>query len=76
MQQMYEAEDVVHHSGNSLPLPEVDDRLKGTKYLCISSQENVHPKRRAEFRIILGCDPMAARAWAIKEDLRHPGSFP
>jgi transposase len=51
------------------------DRLKGTKYLWISSKENVHPKRRAEFRFLRGSDLKTARAWAIKENLRHLWSF-
>ncbi len=39
------------------------------------SKENVHPKRRAEFRFLQGSDLKSARAWAIKENLRHRWSF-
>ncbi|MFM8702721.1 MAG: transposase [Planctomycetia bacterium] len=46
-----------------------------TKYLWIASKENVHPKRRAEFRFLRGSDLKTARAWVIKENLRHLWSF-
>jgi transposase len=45
------------------------------KYLWITSKENAHPKRRAEFRFLRGSDLKTARAWAIKENLRHLWSF-
>ena len=47
MQHMTEAVDVVRRRENRLLTAEDDDRPKGTKYLWISSKENVHPKRRA-----------------------------
>jgi transposase len=75
MQHMTEAVDVVRRRENRLLTAEDDDRLKGTKYLWISSKENVHPKRRAEFRFLRGSDLKTARAWAIKENLRHLWSF-
>lgn len=75
MQHMTEAVDVVRRRENRLLLTEDDDRLKGTKYLWITSKENVHPKRRAEFRFLRGSDLKTARAWAIKENLRHLWSF-
>ena len=71
MQHMTEAVDVVRCRENRLLIAEDDDRLEGTKYLWISSKENVHPKRRAESRLLRGSDLKTARAWAIKENLRH-----
>ena len=75
MQHMTEAVDVVRRRENRLLTAEDDDRLKGTKYLWITSKENVHPKRRAEFRFLRGSVLKTARAWAIKESLRHLWSF-
>ena len=75
MQHMTEAVDVVRRRENRLLIAEDDGRLKGTKYLWISSKENVHPKRQAEFRVLRGSDLRAARAWGIKENLRHLWSF-
>ncbi len=60
---------------NRLLIAEDDDRLKGTKYLWISSKDNVHPRRRPGFRFLPGSDLKTARAWAIKENLKHLLSF-
>jgi len=62
MQDMTKAVDVVRRQENRLLIAEDDDRLKGTKYLWISSKEKVHPKRRAEFRFLRGSDLKTARA--------------
>ena len=75
MQHMTEAVGVVYRHENRRLTAEDDYRLKGTKYLWISSKENVHPKRRAEFRFLRGSDLKTARAWAIKENLRRLWSF-
>ncbi len=72
---MTEAVDVVCRRENRLLTAEDDDRLKGTKHLWISSKGNVHPRRRAEFGFLRGSDLETARAWAIKENLRHLRSF-
>jgi len=75
MQHMTEAVDVVRRREDRLLIAEDDGRLKGTKYLWISSKENVHPKRQAEFRFLRGSDLKTGRAWGIKENLRHLWSF-
>jgi len=75
MQYMTGAVDTVRRQENRLLVAEDDDRLKRTKYLWITSKENVHPKRLAEFRSLRGSDLKTARAWAIKENLRHLWSF-
>ena len=75
MQHMTEAVDIVRRRENRLLIAAEDDRLKGTKYLWLSSKENVHPKRRAEFRFLRGSDLKTARAWAIKENLLHLWSY-
>ncbi|MFM8952376.1 MAG: transposase [Planctomycetaceae bacterium] len=75
IQSTLEAVDVVRRRENRLLLTDDDDRLKGTKYLWISSKENVHPKRRAEFRFLRGSDLKTTRAWAIKDNLRHLRSY-
>jgi transposase len=48
MRHMTEAVDIVRRRENRLLGADDDDRLKGTKYLWISTKENVHPTRRAE----------------------------
>ena len=50
MKHMTEAVDVVRRRENRLLVENGDDRLKRTKYLWITSKENVPPKRRAELR--------------------------
>jgi transposase len=75
MQHMAEAVDALRCRENRLLTAEDDDRRKGTKYLRIPSKEKVHPKLRAEFRVLRGSDLKTARAWAIKENLRHMWSF-
>jgi len=62
MQHMTEAVDVLRRHENRLMIAEDSNRLKGTKYLWISSKANVHPKRRAEFRFLRGNDLKTGRA--------------
>jgi transposase len=71
MQHMAEAVNVLRCRENRLLTAEDDDRRKGTKYPWMPSKEKVHPKLRAEFRVLRGSDLTTARAWAIKENLRH-----
>jgi transposase len=75
MQHMTKSVDAVRRAENRALSADGDDRLKRTKYLWIASKENVHPKRRAEFRSLRGSDLKTARAWAIKENLRHLWDF-
>ena len=75
MKHMTEAVDVVRRRENRLLVENGDDRLKRTKYLWITSKENVPPKRRAELRELRESDLKTARAWAIKENLRYLWSY-
>ena len=50
---------------------EGDEALKGSKYLWLRNRENVPDDQRARFRRLRGADLKTARAWALKEDLRH-----
>jgi len=60
---------------NRALIEEGDDRLKRTKYLWTTSKENVPPQRRAELRELRDAELKTARAWAIKENLRHLWSY-
>jgi transposase len=75
MKHMTEAVDVVRRRENRSLIADGDERLKRTKYLWIASRENVPPKRRAELRELRATDLKTARAWAIKENLRHLWSY-
>ncbi len=75
MKHMTEAVDVVRRRENRSLVEEGDDRLKRTKELWITSKENVPSQRRAELRELRDADLKTARAWAIKENLRHLWSY-
>ena len=48
-----------------------DETLTGSKYLWLRNLENVPEDERTRFRRLRGADLKTARAWALKEDLRH-----
>jgi transposase len=63
-----EALDQIRKAENRELLREGDDILKGTKYLWLTSRENL--KRRQSFTDLRRSKLKTARAWAIKEALR------
>ena len=48
-----------------------DQTLKGSKYLWLMNEENMHrPEQRATFEALKQCSLRTARAWAIKDTAR------
>jgi len=75
MQHVTRAVDQVRKQENRCLTERDDDRLKKTKYLWLFSAENVPEKRQAEFARLKSSDLKTARAWALKENLRHLWSY-
>jgi transposase len=71
MQHMTKAVDIVRRRENRSLILDGDDRLKRTKYLWLSSQENVGSSRLPLFQELQRSELKTARAYAIKETLRH-----
>ena len=63
--------DAVRKQENRLLLQDDLDLLKGTKYLWLCAEENVPEKMDRWFRVLREANLKTARAWAIKEALRH-----
>lgn len=70
MMQMGKAVDTVRKQEHRQLLGADDERLKGTKYLWLYSQENLPESRRDEFKALFRQELKVGRAWAIKEALR------
>lgn len=75
MQHMTKAVDTVRKQEHRKLLEAGDERLKKTKHLWLTSEENVSEKRQAEFKQLQASDLKTARAWAIKENLRNLWSY-
>jgi len=75
MQHMTRAVDTVRKREHRGLLQHGDERLKKTKYLWLSSEENVSDSRRPFFEQLQASDLKTARAWAIKENLRNLWSY-
>lgn len=69
------AVDDVRKKENRFLVANNDERLKGTKYLWLHGRENVPRKHRRWFARLKGAALKTARAWAIKEKLRHLWDF-
>lgn len=52
-----------------------DDRLTGSRYLWLHSQENLSRAHRQQLESLRSAELKTARAWAIKEDLRRLWSY-
>ncbi len=52
-----------------------DKSLSGTKYMWLYSQENLPDRHKDRFAVLRGGDLLTARAWAIKESMRHFWSY-
>lgn len=71
MQEINEALDTIRKAENRELAREGDEVLKGSKYLWLRSRENVPSKQRKVFAALRRLKLKTARAWAIKESLRH-----
>lgn len=66
-----EAVDKVRRQEHKILAAQGDERLKGTKFLWLTNEENVPEWRRDEFDVIRQQNLRTGRAWAIKESLRE-----
>jgi len=71
MRDINDAVDLVRKREHCSLLAVEDERLKGSKYLWLHAGENVPRKHRRWFAALKRASLKTARAWAIKEDLRH-----
>lgn len=71
MKGVSKAVDTVRKEENRWFIERGYDYLKGTKYLWLWNRENIPQWRKSEFRELKNTDLDVARAWAIKENLRH-----
>jgi transposase len=71
MQHMTKAVDQVRKAENRKLSLEGDERLKKTKYLWLTTEENLSEKQRPRFAALKDSDLKTARAWGIKENLRN-----
>jgi len=71
MRHMSEAVDKVRKEEHNSLKEQGNDLLKGTKYLWLWNPQNIPSWRISEFRGLQNADLDVARAWAIKENLRH-----
>jgi len=75
MEYMTGAVDAVRKQENRAFSAGGDKSLSGTKYLWLYSEENLPERHRDRFASLRGGDLRTARAWAIKESLRHLWSY-
>jgi transposase len=75
MQEINEALDMIRKMESRELLKEGDETLKGSKYLWLRSHENVPSSLRLRFAALRRLKLKTARAWAIKESLRHLWDF-
>ena len=71
MGQVTEAVDKVRRQEHKALKAQGDARLKGTKHLWLMNEERIPQWRKEEFEQIRNSELKTARAWAIKESLRH-----
>lgn len=71
MKDINDAVDTVRKQEHRSLIAADDQRLKGSKYLWLRGQENVPRRHRRWFAALKRASLKTARAWAIKEDLRH-----
>ncbi|MDX1583176.1 MAG: ISL3 family transposase [Thermoanaerobaculia bacterium] len=76
MQEVNKALDTVRKMEHRALANRGSDALKGTKYLWLSSHENISPKRLPEFDILRQQKLKTSRAWALKETLRDLWDLP
>lgn len=71
MRHVIDAVDKVRKMENRLLQESGEQSLKGTKYLWLYSYENIPDWRKEQFEQLRSKDLKVARAWGIKENLRH-----
>jgi len=69
------AVDTVRKQENRALMAEGDKPCAGSKCLWPYSQENLPDRHRGRFASLRGMDPKTARAWAIKETMRHSWEY-
>ena len=69
------AVDTVRKQENRALAAAGDRSLAGSKYLWLYSYENLPAKHADRFTVLRSADLKTARAWAIKESLRHFWSY-
>jgi transposase len=75
VQYVTKAVDKVRKAENSELADRGLDWLKNTKWLWLANEENIPEWRRPEFEELKNKDLKVARAWSIKENLRHFWGF-
>jgi transposase len=75
VQYVTKAVDKVRKAENSELAERGLDCLKNTKWLWLANEENIPEWRRGEFEELKNKDLKVARAWSIKENLRHFWNF-
>lgn len=75
MKEVNEALDLIRKAENRELLKEGNEVLKGSKYLWLMNKTKIGPKRRRAFAELRRTKLKTARAWAIKESLRHLWDF-
>jgi len=71
MQHMGQAVDEVRRKEHQALIQEGDHRLARTRYMWLYGKENVPAKYWASYYVLRNSDLKTAKAWAIKENLRH-----
>ena len=71
VRQITEALDQVRRQEHKVLMAQGEEWLKGTKHLWLMNEENIPDWRKPEFDEIRKMKLKTARAWAIKESLRH-----
>lgn len=69
------AVDTVRKAENKALAADGDKTLAGTKYLWLYAAENLPDKHADRFAALRATDLKTARAWAIKESMRHTWSY-
>jgi len=70
MKMANEAVDKVRRGEHRRLIKQGDDRLKGSKYLWLTSMENHNDKQQARFQSLCSLSLATGRAWSYKELLR------
>ena len=71
IRQVTDALDKVRRQEHKILLAKGEECLKGTKHLWLMNEEKIPDWRKGEFNEIRKMKLKTARAWAIKESLRH-----
>jgi len=75
MSYLTKAVDTVRKQENRALLASGDKSMAGSKYLWLYSAENLPERHHNRFAVLRAGDLKTARAWAIKESLRHFWSY-